>query len=156
MNNVSLMGRLTAEPELKKTPNDVSVCSFTLAVNRSTKDSEGKYIADFINCVAWRQTAEFVWKYFHKGNMMGLVGSLQSRTYQDKETGKNRTAYEVNAQAVYFAESKAFNAAVTSTTTAGAPAQQPSKTTYSLPATFTTADLDGFQQVATDEGDLPF
>lgn len=105
MNVVSLMGRFTATPDLNHTPHGISVCSFTLAVNRTFKNANGEYQADFINCVAWRQTAEFITRYFRKGNMIGLNGSLQTRQYQDKE-GKTRTAVEVIVSNAYFAESK--------------------------------------------------
>ena len=109
MNNVSLLGRLTADPELRQTPNGVSVCSFSVAVQRPYS-SNGERQADFINCVAWRQTGEFISKYFRKGNMIGLTGAIQTRQYQDKDTGKNRTAFEVVINNAYFAESKSTDA----------------------------------------------
>lgn len=104
-NLVVLTGRLTADPELKYTQNNVSVCSFTIAVDRRYKQGEEKQ-ADFINITAWRQTAEFVSKHFSKGSMIGIEGSIQTRRYQDKETGKNRTAFEVVANNAQFVESK--------------------------------------------------
>ncbi|MBQ7900970.1 MAG: single-stranded DNA-binding protein [Clostridia bacterium] len=82
MNKVQLVGRLTRDPELKTTGNGVSVCSFTVAVNRKYKNADGEYEADFINCVAWRQSAEFLCKYFYKGSMIGVVGSIQTRNYE--------------------------------------------------------------------------
>lgn len=104
MNKAILIGRLTKDPELKTTPSGVSVCTFTLAVNRRFKNSEGGYDADFINCVAWRQTAEFISKYFSKGNMLGICGSIQTRTYEKD----NRKIYitEVIADEAYFTGSK--------------------------------------------------
>lgn len=117
MNNVCLMGRLTADPELKQTTNGTPVLSFTTAVNRGFKNPDGTYTADFINCVAWRQTAEFIARYFKKGQMIGLNGSIQTRQYQDKDTGKNRVAFEVIINNAYFAES--------AKTSAQPPAQQP-------------------------------
>ena len=104
-NLVVLTGRLTADPELKYTANNVPVTSFSIAVERRYKQGEEKQ-ADFINIVAWRATAEFVSKYFQKGNMIGIEGSIQTRRYTDKETGKNRTAFEVVANNVQFVESK--------------------------------------------------
>ena len=103
-NLVILTGRLTAQPELKTTPNGVSVCTFGIAVDRAYKKGEEKQ-TDFINIVAWRQTAEFVSKYFSKGNLIGIEGAIQTRKYQDKN-GNNRTAFEVVANNVHFVESK--------------------------------------------------
>lgn len=153
MNVVCLLGRLTADPELRQTPNGISVCSFSVAVNRAYSGANGERQADFINCVAWRQTAEFISRYFRKGNMIGLNGSIQTRQYQDKDTGKNRTAFEVLINNAYFAESKSGSSSQS----------QPSYSQPSRPAvdtgfsnTFSTGDLDGFSTVDTDDGDLPF
>ena len=106
MNVVCLVGRLTADPELRQTPNGTNVCSFSVAVNRAFANANGERQADFINCVAWRQTAEFITRYFRKGQNIGLNGTIQTRTYQDKDTGKNRTAFEVVINNAYFVESK--------------------------------------------------
>ena len=85
MNKVILMGRLTRDPELRQTPNGIASCRFSIAVNRNFKNQQtGKYDADFINCVAWRQTAEFISKYFRKGQMITLDGALRTGSYQDK------------------------------------------------------------------------
>lgn len=104
LNKIMLIGRMTADPELKKTPSDVSVTSFSIAVNRP-KNKDGEQVADFINVVAWRGTAEFISKYFRKGSAIFIEGSLQTRTYEDKE-GKKRTIYEVLANTVDFMEGK--------------------------------------------------
>ena len=108
MNKAILVGRLTRDPELKSTANGTNVCSFSVAVNRRYKNAEGNYDADFINCTAWRQTAEFVSKYFTKGRMIGVVGSIQTRNYDDKD-GKRVYVTEVAADEVYFVESKGDN-----------------------------------------------
>lgn len=105
LNVVSLLGRLTADPELKHTPQNVAVTTFTLAVNRSYVKQGAERQADFFDVVAWRNTAEFICKYFKKGNMMALSGSLQTRTYTDKE-GKNRKVVEVHASNVFFTEAR--------------------------------------------------
>ena len=105
LNNIIIMGRLTADVELKTTSSSVSVCSFSVAVERNYKDTDGKYPVDFIEVVAWRQTAEFVSRYFSKGSMIAVQGSLQSRKWTDKN-GDNRIAWEVIAERVYFAGSK--------------------------------------------------
>ena len=98
------MGNLTKAPELKTTPNGVSVCSFTIAVNRERSEDK----ADFIPCVAWRGTAEFVSTYFSKGKSIGVEGTLQSRTYTDKD-GNNRTVYEVVCSRCFFVGSGSGN-----------------------------------------------
>ena len=103
-NLVVLTGRLTGQPELKTTPNGISVCTFGIAVDRAYKKGEDKE-TDFINIVCWRTTAEFVSKWFKKGNLIGIEGSIQTHRYQDKE-GNNRTAFEVVANNVHFVESK--------------------------------------------------
>ena len=105
LNTVVLMGRLTADPELRHTSNDIAVTSFTLAVDRSYVRSGSDRVTDFINVVAWRNTAEFVSKYFNKGQLVAIQGSIQTRTYQDKD-GNKRYAVEVVADNVHFAEPK--------------------------------------------------
>ncbi|MCX8167287.1 MAG: single-stranded DNA-binding protein, partial [Candidatus Micrarchaeota archaeon] len=105
LNKAILMGRLTTDPELKHTPNNVSVVSFTLAVNRTFVSKGGERQTDFIDIVAWRQTADLVGKYFKKGQLIAVEGSIQTRTYEDKN-GNKRKAVEVVADQVHFAESK--------------------------------------------------
>ena len=107
-NLVVLTGRLTADPELKTTQSGVSVTSFSIAVQRRCKSGEEAQ-TDFINIVAWRQNAEFIAKYFKKGNMIGIEGSIQTRKYTDKN-GNNRVVFEVIANNVQFAESKSATA----------------------------------------------
>ena len=103
LNTAILMGRLTADPELRHTPSDVAVTSFTLAVDRSYVKSGADRQVDFIDIVAWRSTAEFVCRYFHKGQLVAVQGSIQTRSYTDKE-GNKRKAFEVVADNVHFAE----------------------------------------------------
>ena len=103
-NLVVLTGRLTADPELKTTSNGLSVTTFSIAVDRRYRSGEERQ-TDFINIVAWRQSAEFITKYFKKGSLIGIEGSIQTRRYQDKN-GNNRTAFEVVANNVQFVESK--------------------------------------------------
>lgn len=105
LNKVILMGRFTKDPELRATKQGTSVASFTLAVDRDFKGQDGKRETDFINCVAWRNTAEFICRYFKKGSMAALEGSLQIRPYEDKD-GNKRTAAEVVVNNIYFGESK--------------------------------------------------
>lgn len=104
LNKVILMGRLTKDPELRHTQNDIPVATFSLAVERSFKSGEERQ-ADFINIVAWRGTAEFVSKWFSKGQLVAVSGRLQARMYKDRD-GNNRAAVEVVADEVFFAESK--------------------------------------------------
>lgn len=105
MNSICLMGRLTADPELKTTQSGVSVTSFSVAVDRAYRSKDQERQTDFINCVAWRQTAEFITRYFHKGNRIALQGSLQSRSYTAND-GSKRTVYEVVVDNAFFCESK--------------------------------------------------
>lgn len=106
LNVVALMGRLVYDPELKTTQNGTNVCSFRIAVDRSFTRQGEERKADFIDVTAWRQTAEFVSKYFQKGSMIAVEGSLQTRQYQDKN-GNNRTSTEVLASQVSFCGGKA-------------------------------------------------
>ena len=104
INNVVLTGRLARDPEIKQTQSGVSVCNFCIAVDRQYKSGEEK-ICDFINCVAWRGTADFVSKYFHKGDGIGVTGSIQTRKWVT-ESGENRYATEVLCQQVSFLDGK--------------------------------------------------
>lgn len=106
LNHITLMGRLTADPELRRTNSGTPVTSFTVACDRDFGNKDGgEKETDFVNCVAWRNTAEFVSKYFAKGRMIVVSGRLQTRKYTDKE-GNNRTATEVVADSCYFGDSK--------------------------------------------------
>ena len=104
MNNVALVGRLTRDPEMRQTQSGISVCRFTVAVNRRYKNAQGQYEADFISCQAWRQTAEFINKYFNKGKEISLTGSLQTGSY-DKDGVKHYTT-DVIVENVEFVGSK--------------------------------------------------
>lgn len=109
LNTITIMGRMTRDPELKTTPSGAAVTSFTLAVERDFKDKEtGEKATDFIDCVAWRGTAEFVARYFSKGRMAVASGRLQLRDYTDKDGNKRRAA-EVVAENVYFGDSNNGN-----------------------------------------------
>ena len=106
LNHITIMGRLTRDPELRRTGSGIAVASFTLAVDRDFgKNENGERETDFIDCVAWRQTGEFVSKYFTKGRMAVVSGRLQIRSWTDKDGNKRRTA-EVVADNVYFGDSK--------------------------------------------------
>ena len=106
LNETAIMGRLTADPELRNTPSGTAVCSFTLAVERDGKAGEdGSRATDFIDCVAWRGTAEFLCKYFAKGRMVVAAGRIQTRTWKDKHD-QNRKSTELNVSALYFGDSK--------------------------------------------------
>lgn len=105
MNKAILIGRLTKDPELKSTNNGISTCSFTVAIDRKFKNANGEREADFIPVVAWRQTAEFINKYFSKGQRIALVGSIQVRSWQEKD-GSRRYMTEVIADEVEFVDSK--------------------------------------------------
>lgn len=132
LNKVILMGRLTADPELRHTQSNTAVVNFTLAVDRAySKDREKQ--TDFIEVVAWRSTAEFAFKYFRKGQLVAVVGSIQTRTWEDKQ-GNKRKAVEVVADEVHFAEPKR-----------DARASEPVAVT-----------ADEFTDISADDGELPF
>ena len=105
LNHITIMGRITKDIELRRTGTGVAVASFTMAVDRDRKNEAGEKETDFIDCVAWRQTGEFVSKYFAKGSMAIVSGRLQIRNWTDKDGNKRRTA-EVLADSVYFGDSK--------------------------------------------------
>ena len=148
MNSICLMGRLTGDPELKTTQSGVSVTSFSVAVDRAYRSKDQERQTDFINCVAWRNTAEFISRYFRKGQRIALQGSLQSRKYTAND-GSQRTVFEVVVDNAFFCESKGGNAA-------GAPGYDSQVPQYSeaKPA-FSTANSGDFEDILTDE-DLPF
>ena len=106
LNKVILGGRITADPELKKTDSGIAVCSFSMAINRKNKDGEQQ--TDFVNCVAWRKTAEFIAQYFKKGSCICIVGSIQTRTWTDNDNNK-RYATEIISDEAYFVDSKGSN-----------------------------------------------
>lgn len=141
LNHISIMGRLTRDPELKRTQSGVAVANFTLAVDRDFKSGNGEKETDFIDVVAWRSTAEFVSKYFAKGSAAIAAGRLQIRSYTDKD-GNKRKAAEVVADSVYFADSKSG--------TSAQPAQEASAPAYG------GYDADGFRPLQDGEADVPF
>ena len=152
MLNVSiLMGRLTADPELKKTPSGVSVTTFTVAVNRSYVKQGEERQSDFIECVAWRNTADFICKYFRKGQMIAVQGSIQTRSYQDKN-GNKRKVVEVQADKVFFADSKGSSRGGQQNGSYSAPDYA---APAAMPSSFSQGSADDFA-VVDDEGDLPF
>lgn len=108
LNHVNVMGRMTKDPEMRRTENS-AVTSFTVAVDRDFKNKDGNKDTDFFNCVAWKNTAEFVSKYFHKGSMAVVSGRLQTRSWTDKD-GNKRSTTEIVADNVYFGESKSDSA----------------------------------------------
>ena len=144
INNVVLMGRIVATPELRSTGTGISVVSFTIAVDRSYAKQGEQRQADFIDCVAWRSTAEFITKYFQKGSMIALTGSIQTRNYEDKN-GNKRKAVEVVVDNVSFCGSKAE----TGTSNAySAPAAAPAPS-------FASGTESDFEEISEDD-DLPF
>lgn len=148
LNSTILMGRLTANPELRHTPNDTAVTSFTLAVDRGYAKPGAEKATDFIDIVAWRNTAEFVSKYFRKGQLVAVEGSIQTRTYQDKE-GNKRKAFEIVATQVHFAESKRDSSNQESHYSE-APAQN-----MNISNSFESGSVDDFKEIPTED-DLPF
>ena len=158
LNHITIMGRLTRDPELRRTGSGIAVASFTVAVDRDFGGRDGgERETDFIDCVAWRQTGEFVSKYFTKGSMIVVSGRLQIRGWTDKEGNKRRSA-EVVADNVYFGESKRSSDGApsygSSYNSNPAPAPAPSYGGgYSAPASAPASD---FAMLEDDDAQLPF
>lgn len=146
-NNITLTGRLTADPELKTTPNGVSVCSFTLAVKRPRAKDE----TDFIPCNVWRQGAEYLTNYGAKGNMVAATGSLVSRKWQDKN-GNNRVNFEVTCDSVELLESRSNGDAGNSTVNA---ANAPQDASANATAYNPHDNTGNYKEIDSDE-ELPF
>ncbi len=150
LNKVILMGRLTRDPELRHTQANIPVASFSIACDRGYgRREDGQQNVDFINIVAWRNTAEFVSKWFSKGQLVAISGRLQVRNYTDKD-GNNRTATEVVADECFFAESKRSDSSAPFSPSAGAPAA-PSNNGFSSPSSGSD-----FEELIDDDGELPF
>ena len=146
LNKIFLQGRMVADPELRHTQSGTAVASFRLAVDRDFKDKEtGEKKVDFISVVAWRQTGEFVSRYFTKGRMAVVEGRLQMRDYTDRE-GNKRTAAEVVAANVYFGDSKKDSESSSYSTGSNSPQPDYGQETYQ----------DQFSQLSDDDGELPF
>ncbi len=152
LNKIFLQGRLVADPEMRHTPSGAAVTSFRLAVDRDFKDKEtGEKKADFINVVAWRQTGEFVSRYFQKGRMAVVEGRLQIRDYTDKD-GNKRTAAEVVADNVYFGDSRKDAEGQSAPSSFGGSPYSPAPGGgyAAMPA------VDQFAELSDDDGELPF
>ena len=168
LNHIVIMGRLTRDPEIRYTQSQIPVATFTVAVDRDFQSRDGgDRQTDFITCVAWRQTAEFVSKYFHKGSMAVVSGRLQIRQYQDRE-GNNRTAAEVVADNVYFGESKrdsenrgtssGYGAAPSygNSSYGGGSYGSNSGNAYDAPRASAPATKPVFSDISEEDGELPF
>ena len=143
LNRIIIMGRLTRDPELRRTQSGLAVTSFSLAVDRDFKNQSGEKETDFIDVVAWRQTAEFVCNYFSKGRMAVVEGRLQIRDWKDRD-GNNRRSAEVQADNVYFGDSKRDNA--------GGGYDAPSD--YGIPSY--ASEPSGFSELDEPDGEPPF
>ena len=158
LNHITIMGRLTRDPELRRTGSGIAVASFTLAVDRDRKNEAGEKETDFIDCTAWRGTGEFVSKYFSKGRTAVVSGRLQIRNYTDKD-GNNRRAAEVVADSVYFGDSnKSTEGQYPSQNTNGYPGE-----TGGLPETMAYINQlqaqgvqSDFAMLDDDDAQLPF
>ena len=158
LNRIVIMGRLTRDPELRRTQSGTAVTSFSLAVDRDFKSQSGEKETDFIDVVAWRSTAEFVSKYFSKGRMAVVEGRLQIRDWTDRDGGKRRSA-EVVADNVYFGDSKRdsggeYGASYGASPAGGVPAS------YGAPGSRASAAGFGgesdFAEIGEEDGELPF
>lgn len=148
LNKSILGGRLTADPELKQTASGISACTFTIAVNRRYS-KDGNQEADFINCQAWRKTAEFICKYFKKGSSICVTGAIQTRSWED-QNGQKRYATEVVVDEAYFVDGK-NDAQGAENTSAGKYMPE----AYSQPQMSFAAQTPQFEEIPNDE-DLPF
>lgn len=165
MNKVILMGRLTRDVEMRQTPNGVSLARFSIAVDRRYSGKDGQRQADFINCVAWRQTGEFIARYFQKGSMIAVVGSIQSRSW-DGQDGKKQYATEVVVDEAYFTGSKSESGTRANTgggyQNQGGYQNSPYQGGYnnapapSAEPNFDDFDSSGFEDFDGSEDDLPF
>ena len=151
LNKIILMGRLTRDPELRRTESGTAVCSFSIAVDRDFKSKNGEKETDFIDIVSWRATAEFAAKYFTKGRMAIVDGRLQIRDWQDKDGNKRRSA-EVIADNVYFGDSRRDSSGDSGSGSYGGG--------YSAPAggyaPAVGGGASGFAEIDEEDGDLPF
>ena len=150
LNKVFVMGRLTRDPELRRTQSGTAVASFSLAVDRDYKSQSGEKETDFFDVVAWRTTGEFVAKYFTKGRMAVVEGRLQVRQWQDKD-GNNRRSTEIIAENIYFGDSKKDGS--DNTGNYGAQAYTAPDGGYAAP---TGGAYGGFAEIDAEDGDLPF
>lgn len=161
LNKAILMGRLTRDPELRHTQSNMPVCSFTLAIDRDRKGPNGERQADFIDCVAWNRTAEFVQQWFTKGMMAIVVGRIQSRNWEDKN-GNKRISVEVNCDEISFGETKkardsyqsggSYNSGSQVYPQTGGSQVPPSAPKFDLP----TDNSDFSELTDDDESDIPF
>ena len=161
LNRITLHGRLTRDPELRTTQSGVSVASFTVAVDRDFTDQSGERGVDFIDCVAWRQGAEFVSRYFRKGQLIVVDGRLQSRKWEDRD-GNRRTSWEVLTDHTYFGESKredrndsygGYQAPPSSSGNAYAP---PPSSYSNAASSEPQYQQQTFRDLPDDDGELPF
>lgn len=145
LNKAILMGRLTRDPEHKYINNNMPVCTFTLAIDRSVKTANGEKITDFINCVAWGKQADFIRQWFTKGMMAIVEGRIQSRNWKDNN-GNNRTTIEVNVAEISFGETKKAREA-----------NGQAEPNYQVPS-YAPSNIEGddFTELGNNDGDVPF
>ncbi|MGL4950142.1 MAG: single-stranded DNA-binding protein [Anaeroplasmataceae bacterium] len=152
MNKAILIGRITKDPELKKTPQGVSVVTFAIAINRNYKDANGEYPADFINCVAWRQAADYMSNYIKKGNLISVEGRIQVRTYQNPSDNQTRYVTEVLCENVSNLSPRDINSSTGSTYNQKAPVTNEYKNNNNNNA----YQPDNTFDIDVSDDDLPF
>ena len=146
MNNVSIMGRLTSDPELRQTQSGVATCRFTVAVDRGFKNKQGERESDFISCIAWKNTAEFISKYWSKGKMIAIDGSLRTGSYQDKNhSDVTHYTTDVNVNQAYFCGDKAERSS---------PSYPPNEQQAEQPPVMNYGNLSDFEVIS--DGSVPF
>lgn len=146
MNRTTIMGRLVRDPELRRTANGTAVTTITLAVDRDVKNQNGERVADFFDVIAWRNTAEYVCKYFTKGRMAAVDGRLQTRAWTDKDGNKHK-AVEIIAESIYFGDSRKSDDSGAPAAAHSAPASEPADSSF---------DGDDFAEYDDSDEDLPF
>ena len=150
LNSVIIMGRLTADPDLRTTNSGVSFCRFSVAVDRNFQKQGQERQTDFINCVSWRQQAEFISKYFRKGQMIAVQGQLQQNSFTDQQ-GNKRSSYEVLVDRANFCGSKAESGAQQGDRSGGYGGQQQGQS-----VSYANSGSEDFSDIAPTEDDLPF
>jgi single-strand DNA-binding protein len=161
LNHIAIMGRLTRDPELRRTGSNVAVTNFTIAVDRDYSGPNKEKKTDFIDCVAWRQTGEFVSKYFHKGSMIAVSGRLEIRDWTDKD-GNKRKAAEINVENAYFGSSKSESGTGSYSAPANTGGYQSEAERMVMDAMYgnggygVPASTDGYAMLTDDDAQLPF
>ena len=155
LNHIVIMGRLTRDPEMRRTASGLAVVNFTVAVDRDFSGQNGEKQTDFIDCVAWRQTGEFVSKYFTKGNMIVISGRMEIRSWTDKDGNKRKSA-EVNVEHAYFGESKRGSEGGGNTGSYGSYSGTAYPESMAAIDRYSSQSMPAYAEITDDDAQLPF